>query len=106
MAASSRRSRRSVIPVTAECTMSTRAPAARRARTMPAMFIQLARLDTLVPPNLRTIQAEGGVKVFVSPGAALSLKRAGSGNRRASASRGHSGQRTVHGRVLELVVEI
>ena len=41
--------------------MSTRAPLARRAATMAAMLFQLARVETLVPPNFRTIQVEGGV---------------------------------------------
>src|SRR6516164_3570371 len=39
--------------------MRTRAPPARRDATTHAMFVQLARLETLVPPNFRTIQAEG-----------------------------------------------
>src|SRR5262249_19303851 len=39
--------------------MRTRAPPASRAATTRAMFVQLARLETLVPPNFRTIQAEG-----------------------------------------------
>ena len=46
-------------PVTAECTINTRAPLSRRARTTFAMLSQLASDDTLVPPNLRTIHAEG-----------------------------------------------
>src|SRR6185312_4541925 len=51
-------SRRSVMPVTAECTMSTRAPSARRAAATLAMLRQLASEETLVPPNLRTIQSD------------------------------------------------
>ena len=59
------------MPVTAECTISTRAPPARRSATMRAMLLQLARVETLVPPNFRTIQAEGAVTDLVSPGAQI-----------------------------------
>jgi hypothetical protein len=52
----SSRSSRSVTPVIAECTMSTRAPLAAREAATRAMLPQLAAVDTLVPPNLRTIQ--------------------------------------------------
>ena len=47
-----------MIPETAECTMKTRAPAARRSAATRAMLVQLGRLETLVPPNFRMIQAE------------------------------------------------
>ncbi len=67
-AESSSRSRRSVMPVMAECTINTRAPpAARRWATILAMLRQLAREETLVPPNFRTIQAEAG-SLQISPG--------------------------------------
>src|SRR5439155_24974 len=59
VAASSSRSRRSVMPVTAECTMSRRAPPAQRLAATCAILVQLASVETLVPPNFRTIQAEG-----------------------------------------------
>src|SRR3954465_14426648 len=51
-------SRASVILVTAECTTSTGAPLAPRFFTMDAMFFQLGSVETLVPPNLRTIHGE------------------------------------------------
>src|SRR6185369_3997136 len=57
-AASSSFSSLSVMPVTAECTTSTCAPVAPRFFTTAAMFFQLASDETLVPPNLRTTQAE------------------------------------------------
>src|SRR5487761_1808052 len=57
-AAASNFSRRSVMPVTAECTMSTRAPSARRAAATLAMLRQLASEETLLTPNLRTIQSD------------------------------------------------
>ncbi len=39
--------------------MSTFAPPAARSAATFAMLRQLAREETLVPPNFRTIQAEG-----------------------------------------------
>jgi hypothetical protein len=39
--------------------MSTRAPPAQRSAATRAMFVQLANVETLVPPNFMTIQAEG-----------------------------------------------
>ena len=48
--------------------MSTRAPLARRAATMRAMLVQLGSDETLVPPNFRTIQAEGGLTVSLQGG--------------------------------------
>jgi hypothetical protein len=48
----------SVTLVMAEWTTSTRAPASSRRLTTSAMFRQLASVETLVPPNLTTIQAE------------------------------------------------
>src|ERR1700719_2075493 len=74
MAASRSRSRRSVMPVTAECTMSTRAPPAQRSAATHAMFVQLASVETLVPPNFMTIQAEG---VRVTCSLCFRLERAG-----------------------------
>src|SRR5579862_2130024 len=59
MAASRRRSSRSVMPETAECTSMTRAPPWSRSRVTAAMLRQLVRLETLVPPNFSTIQADG-----------------------------------------------
>ncbi len=44
------------MPLTAECTISTCAPSARRLRVTAAMLRQLGRLETLVPPNFSTIQ--------------------------------------------------
>ena len=44
----------SVVPVTAEWTISTRAPVSRRVRVICAMLRQLASEETLVPPNFRT----------------------------------------------------
>src|SRR5579862_2315053 len=61
-AVSSSRSRRSVTPLTAECTMRTCAPSAQRSAATRAILVQLASVATLVPPNLRTIQA-GGLRV-------------------------------------------
>ncbi len=44
------------MPLTAECTTSTRAGALlRRAAITAAMLRQLARVETLVPPNFSTI---------------------------------------------------
>ena len=50
-----------MIPVSAECTMSTRAPRPRRSATMRAMLFQLLKVETLDPPNFRTIQLAGEV---------------------------------------------
>jgi hypothetical protein len=47
------------MPVTAECTINTRAPPSTRLRVTWAMLRQLASDETLVPPNFRTIHAEG-----------------------------------------------
>src|ERR1035438_7620488 len=57
-AATSSVSSRSVMPLTAECTTSTRVPAASRERTTAAMLRQLAKFETLVPPNLSTTQED------------------------------------------------
>ncbi len=51
-------SSRSVMPDSAECTMTGCRPLASRAWTTPAMFFQLLTLETLVPPNLRTTHGE------------------------------------------------
>ena len=47
--------------------MSTRAPSARRAAATLAMLRQLASEETLVPPNLRTIQSDAVRVTKVSP---------------------------------------
>src|SRR5690606_27212025 len=59
-------SRRSVMPLTAECTTSTFAPSAPRFFAMAAMLFQLGRFETLVPPNFSTIQ-RGCRVVMASP---------------------------------------
>src|ERR1700729_2904724 len=71
MAASRRHSRRSVMPEMAEWTMRTRAPPAARAAATLAMLFQFGRLETLLPPNLRTIQGEdaGGMATPGMPAA-------------------------------------
>src|ERR1700722_15688355 len=51
-------SSRSVMPLSAECTTSTRAALERRARTTAAMLRHVSREETLVPPNLSTIQED------------------------------------------------
>src|SRR5215469_1590246 len=102
MAASSSRSRRLVIPESAECTMSTRAPAARRAAATRAMLFQLGRPETLVPPNFSTIQAEG-------VGVTAQILRAGSLRARTARKRLRLRlrlERAGSRRVLELVVEV
>src|SRR3569833_1047634 len=47
------------MPVTAEWTIITRAPEASRSRVTLSMLRQLGSDDTRVPPNFRTIHAEG-----------------------------------------------
>src|SRR5256885_9310970 len=45
------------MPVRAECTMTTRAPPALRAAATRAMLVQLASVETLVPPNIARVAA-------------------------------------------------
>ena len=68
------------MPVTAECTISTRAPQRGGRGRLCAMLRQLASEETLVPPNFRTIHAEG-VRVtedFLAARAAAGLGEAAS----------------------------
>src|SRR4051812_36651756 len=101
-AASSSFSRRSVMPVTAEWTISTRAPELRRSRVTFAMLLQLASDETLVPPNLRTIHAEG-VRVTVFP---RGSRRGGPRRSRRLVMLTWSGVRTLEDARLQLVVVV
>ena len=53
-------------PLNAECTISTRAPVARRARTTAAMLRQFASDETLVPPNFSTIQSAAAAALIAN----------------------------------------